>query len=67
MGIKIKNIKHIRNYGSKLAKNLKGKIDKEKIETFKGTVSLAFKPGKIIAVKIIDDRGIESLRVIKEE
>ncbi|PKM75041.1 MAG: site-specific DNA-methyltransferase [Firmicutes bacterium HGW-Firmicutes-17] len=48
----------------KLAKNLKAEIDEEKIEAFKGTVSLEFEPGSAIAVKIIDDRGIESLRVI---
>jgi adenine-specific DNA-methyltransferase len=52
---------------SKLAKNLKAEIDEEKIEAFRGTLSLAFeKPdsGKI-AVKIIDDRGIESLKIIR--
>ena len=48
----------------KLAKNLKAEIDEEKIEAFNGTVSLPFEPGNKIAVKIIDDRGIESLRVI---
>ncbi|MBW2220127.1 MAG: hypothetical protein JRF40_11640, partial [Deltaproteobacteria bacterium] len=47
-----------------LAKNLEAEIDEEKIEAFRGTTSLAFEPGKTIAVKIIDDRGIESLRVI---
>jgi len=51
---------------AKLAKNLKAQIDQEKIEAFKGTLSLPFKKGDNakIAVKIIDDRGIESLRVI---
>ena len=51
---------------SKLARNLKAEIDKEKIKAFKGTVSLPFEKGDNakIAVKIIDDRGIESLRVI---
>ena len=48
----------------RLAKNLKAEIDEEKIESFKGTLSLEFVPGNCIAVKIIDDRGIESLRVI---
>ena len=52
---------------SRLAKNLKAEIDEEKIEAFKGTISLEFEPGTTIAVKIIDDRGIESLRVIKVE
>jgi len=50
---------------SKIAKNLKSEIDEEKIEALNGTISLPFVPGKIIAVKIIDDRGIESLKIIK--
>lgn len=49
----------------KLAKNLKAEIDDEKIESFNGTLSLPFAKSEKIAVKIIDDRGIESLRVIK--
>lgn len=50
---------------AKLAKNLKAEIDEEKIEAFRGTVSIPFEAGDVIAVKIVDDRGIESLRVIK--
>ncbi len=49
---------------AKLTKNLKTEIDEEKIESFRGTVSLEFEPGSSIAIKIIDDRGIESLRVV---
>lgn len=49
----------------KLAKNLKADIDLDKIDAFNGTVSLPFAPGKLIAVKIIDDRGIESLKILK--
>lgn len=49
-----------------IAKNLKAEIDEEKIEAFKGTVSLSFNPGKAVAVKIIDARGIESLKIIRE-
>jgi hypothetical protein len=48
-----------------LAKNLKAEIDEEKIEAFRGTVSLPFTPGKNVAVKIIDARGIESLKIIR--
>lgn len=48
-----------------LAKNLKAEIDEEKIEAFGGTVSLPFTPGKNVAVKIIDARGIESLKIIR--
>jgi len=50
---------------SRLAKNLKAEIDEEKIEAFRGTVSLPFKPGMQIAVKIIDARGVESLKIEK--
>lgn len=49
-----------------LARKLKAEIYPEKIEFFNGTVSLPFESGdnSKIAVKIVDDRGIESLRVI---
>lgn len=53
----------------KLAKNLKAEIDEDLIEAYRGTVSLPFAPGsnKRIAVKIVDDRGIESLKVMEVE
>jgi adenine-specific DNA-methyltransferase len=52
---------------SKLAKNLKAQIDEERIENYRGNTSLPFTLGnnKQIAVKIIDDRGIESLKIIR--
>ena len=50
---------------SRLARNLKAEINLELIEHYRGTVSLPFKPGNAIAVKIVDDRGIESLKIIK--
>jgi len=51
---------------ARLAKNLKAEIDDTLIEAYRGTVSLPFEPGKHkrVAVKIVDDRGIESLRLI---
>jgi len=54
---------------ARLAKNLKAEIDQELIEAYRGTVSLPFEPGghKRIAVKIVDDRGIESLKVMEVE
>ncbi len=54
---------------SKLARNLKAEIDEELIETYRGTESLPFEAGehKRAAVKIIDDRGIESLKIVKLE
>jgi len=54
---------------SRLGKNLKAVIDEELIEAYQGNTSLPFEIGenKCIAVKIIDDRGIESLKVIEVE
>ena len=54
---------------AKLAKSLKAEIDEGLIECYKGTLSLPFELGehKRIAVKIVDDRGIESLKVIDLE
>jgi adenine-specific DNA-methyltransferase len=51
---------------ARLARNLKAEIDSELIEKYRGTVSLPFEIGanKRIAVKVIDDRGIESLKVV---
>lgn len=51
---------------ARLAKNLKAEIDEDLIEAYRGTVSLPFAPGeyKRIAVKIVDDRGIESLKIM---
>jgi adenine-specific DNA-methyltransferase len=52
---------------ARLAKNLKAEIDEELVEAYRGTVSLPFEPGehRRIAVKIVDDRGIESLKVME--
>ncbi|MCC6729115.1 MAG: site-specific DNA-methyltransferase [Chthonomonadales bacterium] len=52
---------------ARLAKNLKAEIDESLIEAYRGTMSLPFAPGahKRIAVKIVDDRGIESLKVME--
>jgi adenine-specific DNA-methyltransferase len=50
----------------KLAKVLKAEIDQDLIEKYHGVESLSFavKDNTLIAVKIVDDRGIESLKVI---
>lgn len=52
---------------SRLAKTLKAQIDEDRIENYRGNTSLPFKLGdnKQVAVKIIDDRGIESLKIIR--
>ena len=52
---------------ARLARNLKAEIDPDLIEAYRGTVSLPFEPGehRRIAVKIVDDRGIESLKVVE--
>lgn len=52
---------------TKLAKTLRAEIDQERIERYAGNESLWFtaEPHTKIAVKIIDDRGIESMRILK--
>lgn len=52
---------------TKLAKALNGTVDEDLLEFFSSDTSLPFKTGnnRKIAVKIVDDRGVESL-VIKE-
>ncbi|MBR0247406.1 MAG: site-specific DNA-methyltransferase, partial [Synergistaceae bacterium] len=51
---------------SKLTKTLKAEIDPAIIGQYSGTESLPFEVDeeKMIAVKIIDDRGIESMRIL---
>ena len=52
---------------NKLAKTLKAEIDPDLIEKYAGNESLWFtvQPNSQVAVKIIDDRGIESLKVMR--
>jgi len=49
----------------KLARALKGVVDEEKFDALSGTTSLPFPPGKHkrVAVKVIDPRGNEVMRV----
>lgn len=50
----------------KLKKSIRAELDEDRLESFHGTISLPFEPGehRKVAVKIVDDRGIESLKVI---
>jgi adenine-specific DNA-methyltransferase len=50
----------------KLERALKGSLDPEKFEALRGTVSLPFQPGKYkrVAVKVIDMRGNEAIKVL---
>lgn len=52
---------------TKLAKSLNGSVDNELLEKYVSTISLPFAVGdrRLIAVKIVDDRGIEMLIVKK--
>ena len=54
---------------ARLARNLKAEIDRDLIEAYRGTKSLPFEAGEHgrVAVKIVDDRGIESLKVVALE
>ena len=51
---------------AKLARNLKAQIDEELIEAYRGKISLPFVAGenRRAAVKIVDDRGIESIKLV---
>ena len=53
----------------KLKKDIKAELNEDLLEQFHGTTSLPFAAGenRKIAVKIIDDRGIESLKVMDLE
>lgn len=50
----------------KLKKNIRAELNEELLERFHGTVSLPFEAGenRKVAVKIVDDRGIESLKIM---
>lgn len=50
----------------KLKKNIRAELDETRLTYFQGTVSLPFAAGdnRKVAVKIVDDRGIESLKVL---
>ena len=50
----------------RLSRSLRAEVDAELVESYRGTTSLPFEAGAHgrIAVKIVDDRGIESLRVV---
>lgn len=51
---------------NRLKKNIKAELDEDLMEQFRGTVSLPFEAGenKRVAIKIVDDRGIESLKIV---
>ncbi|AGX87430.1 site-specific DNA-methyltransferase [Candidatus Symbiobacter mobilis] len=53
----------------KLKKDIRAELDESLLQAFHGTVSLPFAAGdnRKIAVKIVDDRGIESLKVMNLE
>jgi adenine-specific DNA-methyltransferase len=50
----------------KLKKDIRAELDESRLEAYRGTVSLPFEAGpqRRVAVKIVDDRGIESLKVM---
>jgi len=54
---------------ARLARSLRAEIDEERIESYRGTISLPFEAslGQKVAVKLVDDRGIESLRILEIE
>ena len=52
---------------ARLSRSLRAEVDEELIEAYRGTVSLPFAAGPHgrAAIKIIDDRGIESLKIVE--
>jgi len=54
---------------NRLRKTIRAELEEDLLEQFHGTVSLPFEAGdnKRIAVKIVDDRGIESLKIMPLE
>jgi adenine-specific DNA-methyltransferase len=51
----------------KLRKDIRAELDESRLESFHGTVSLPFAAGenRKVAVKVVDDRGIESLKILR--
>lgn len=54
---------------NRLRKTVRAELDEDLLEQFHGTVSLPFQAGenRRIAIKIVDDRGIESLKIMPLE
>ena len=50
----------------KLKKDIRAELDETRLDAYRGTKSLPFEAGahRRVAVKIVDDRGIESLKVM---
>ena len=53
----------------KLKKDIRAELNEDLLDQYHGTVSLPFEAGdnRKVAVKIVDDRGIESLKIISLE
>ncbi|MEP0709353.1 MAG: site-specific DNA-methyltransferase [Parvibaculum sp.] len=54
---------------NRLKKTIRAELDEDLLKQFHGTISLPFEAGdnRRIAVKIVDDRGIESLKIVPLE
>lgn len=50
----------------KLKKDIRAELNEELLSQFHGTVSLPFEAGdnRKVEVKIVDERGIESLKIV---
>jgi adenine-specific DNA-methyltransferase len=50
----------------KLRKDIRAELDESRLAAFHGTTSLPFAAGvhRKVAVKLVDDRGIESLKIL---
>lgn len=54
---------------NRLKRTIRAELDEDLLEQFHGTVSLPFEAGdhRRVAIKIVDDRGIESLKIMNLE
>ncbi len=53
-----------KNPWEKLQRALKGSIDEDRFEALRGTTSVPFTPGEKVAVKVVDDRGNEVVKIV---
>ena len=49
----------------KTAKNLRGSIAEDEFEAFRSTVSLPFKPGERVQVKVNEARGTATVKTVR--
>ena len=69
MQIESIRLKNFRAFKDITLRDIRAELDEAQLDAFHGTVSLPFAAGenRKVAVKIVDDRGIESLKIVNLE